>query len=193
MAAPSFPIDYDAIRRTLVQAVAQACNLALGQVMMLEQEVPNAPRPNRPYMGLMVTSASVKAGFDSLIAVQDAPGSPTGLFTYVGPRSMAVSFESYGRSHEEAYSLMALWQARLDQAPTQQLLDAQNMAVYRIGAVQDLSQLLNAAWEGRAQMDVTFGLTSQSVADVGAIDSVNVSGLVSIDATDVDVTLSVPS
>ena len=176
-----FAVDYNAIRRALVAAVAQGTGLDGGAVIMLEPEAETAPRPARPYMGIMVTTASVKEGFDAVIPQADAPGLPTGNFTYTGPRSMMVSFESFGRSHEEAYGVMANFQSALDQTPTLEVLGAANLAVYHIGAVADLSSLLNTAYEGRAQLDVTFGLTATSTVNLGYIGTVPVSGEVTVD------------
>lgn len=175
------PIDYNLVRQTLVQAVAQGTGLDAGAVIMFEPEAVTAPRPPRPYMGLQITSASMKMGWDAQMPLTDAPGAPTSLFRYTGPRSMSVSFEAYGRSHEEAYGIMALWQGALDQPPTQDVLTLANLAVANVGAVADLSSLLNTAYEGRAQLDVSFGLTANAVVDLGRIDSVPVSGDVFVD------------
>jgi hypothetical protein len=165
------PIDYDAIRSTLVQAVMSACGLDQQHVIMAEPEEPGAPRPSRPYFTLKVTTPGARYGDDS---PDNLPG--TTLWNYGGQRAMTVSFNSYGTSHEEANGYMALWQASLDTAPTYQALSLGGIAVWKPGAVADLSMLLNTAFEGRAQMDVVFGIASNLVVDLGSIGSANISG-----------------
>lgn len=181
MTSLALPVDYDACRRTLVQAVALGVGLPSNQIMMMQPEAPNAPRPCAPYVGIRVLSPGVAFGWDCIIPVADAPGSPTGLFTSAGPRSMLVSFESFGASHEQAYGVMAALQAALQVCTVQQVLDAANMAVCDIGPIRDLSTLLLTSFEGRTQMDVTFGLTSELTVDAGYIDSAPVSGSVTIE------------
>lgn len=171
MPPPSPPIDYDAIRATLVQAVMAACGLDQQHVIMAEPEEPGAPRPPRPYFTLKVTTPGARFGDDS---PDNLAG--TTLWNYGGQRAMTVSFNTYGTSHEEAHGYMALWQASLDTPPTYQALGLGGIAVWKPGAVADLSMLLNTAFEGRAQMDVVFGIASNLVVDLGSIGSANISG-----------------
>ena len=186
----ALPLDFDSYRRAIVAAVALGTGLDPGQVIMLQPEAPNAPRPTVPYVGLRVLTVAVKTGFDAPVSVADDAGFPTGLVAYVGPREMNVSFECFGATHEQAYGVMAAWQASLDTPPVQQLLEASDLAVYTIGQVTDLSTLLLTAYEGRAQMDCSFGMTSRLTVDAGRIDTVDITGSVVQNLNAVDVTLT---
>lgn len=179
---PPSPIDYDAARRALVQAVALATGLPAGQVVALEPETMGAPRPKVPYVGFLVTAASVKMGFDwSTPVVDDAGSGPTGRHLYQGVRMMSVGFDAYGRSHEDAYAIMAALQASLEYPPVASLLGAAGLAVWDIGSVADISATLATTYEGRSHLDVTFGMTTNTVLDLGRIDGVPVSGQVASD------------
>lgn len=175
--APS-PVDFDAKRRALVAAVALGTGLPPGQVIMMEGETMGYPRPRAPYVGLQVLAASVKMGMDWVTPVVDAPGAPTGLHTFQGERAMAVGFDSFGRTHEEAYGVLAALQAALEYPPVADQLFAAGLAVWDIGAVGDISEELATTYEGRAHLEVTFGTTSSVTVDLGRIDSVPLTGLV---------------
>lgn len=179
---PPSPIDFDAKRRALVQAVALGTGLPAGQVLAMEPEIMGAPRPKLPYVGFLTTAASVKMGFDWSDPVQDtAATGPTGLWSYAGVRSMSVGFDAFGRSHEDAYGVMSAFQASLEYPPVASLLNAAGLAVWDVGMVADISATLATTYEGRAHLDVTFGMTAATTLDLGRIDSVPVSGQVASD------------
>ena len=75
---------------------------------------------------------------------------------------------------------MGALQGFLDQVPTQAVLRKAGIAVWLLGAVADVSALLNTGYEGRAQMDVQFGIASNmigtSAEDLGAIEKVTTTG-----------------
>jgi hypothetical protein len=197
MPTPTFrtPIDYDAKRMALVQAVAASTGLPQGQVVMMQAETMGFPRPNAPYVGMLVTSASVKYGYDYDEGVIDAAGEATGLFNYTGNRSMSVGFDAFGKTHEDAYGIMAAIQAALESPPVELILDAAGMAVWDIGPVTDISALLATSYEGRSHMDVTFGMLSIATYDAGLISNVPFGGQVVLDGQNIVTlpTLTVPS
>lgn len=173
MVAP--PIDYNALRVALVAAAMAACGLDQNGVIMAEPEVPNAPRPALPYLALKLTVANVAYGWDQADWVTGTQ------YTMSGVRSATLSTHSFGRSHEEAYGLLATWQANLQAEPTLDLLRQSGIAVWNTSDVRDLSLLLNTGYEGRAQMDVTLGLASVLTLDLGAIRSLAVQGTITPD------------
>lgn len=170
---PVLAIDYDALRKALVAAVMDGCELDQNHVIMAEAEVAGAPRPALPYFTLKITTPGARYGDDSSEAVEGSS-----QMNYGGQRGMTVSFNAYGRSHEEAWSLAALWQARLGTPTTQGLLRKAGIAVWKPGAVADLSALLNTGYEGRAHLDCLFGVASNLTIDPGSIENVNVAGQV---------------
>lgn len=178
---PPRPIDYDAIRRALVSAVAQATGLDVEHVVMAEPEIPNAPRPTLPYVSMKLTSAAIRYGQDALTV--DAQG----VQHLGGQRGIVVSVNTYGRSHEEAYGVMAALQFGLDNPAVLDPLRAAGIAVWWQGAVGDLSMLLETGYEGRAQMDVFLGVAGNIQSAVDTVGSVEVVGNIQ-GATAVDIT-----
>ena len=95
---------------------------------------------------------------------------------------MTVEFNSYGRSHEEAYNYMALWQGSLDLSNIQADLRTVGIGVWIIGNVADLSQLMNTGYEGRAHMECTFGIAFNISSDLSYIETVVAEGTVQTDS-----------
>lgn len=135
-----------------------------------EPNVQNAQRPPLPYMGLKLTTPAAHNGYDAMYLINDT------TFGWGGNRKMSVSFHCYALTPEDAYNYMALWQGALALESVQNLLRRTAIAVWLIGNVADLSQLLNTGYEGRSQMDVQFGITSNMKEDLGEIDTVQISG-----------------
>ena len=151
------PIDFNALRVAIVAAVAQVTGLTDNSIIMSEPEQPNAPRPPLPYVTLKFSSP--------LVAPKGMPAwnvDDQGTYSQRTQRSFTVSFNTYGPSHEAAYTLMATIQAGFDMMPVQQGLSAAGIAVWTLGAILDLSVLLNTGYEGRAQMDITYGVAANA-------------------------------
>jgi len=170
---PTLAIDFDAIRAAIITATERGCSLPQGHVVVAEPEVEGQPRPRHPYVTIKITTPAARYGSDS-IEMQ-----PDGTAAVAGPRAMTVSFNCYGHSHEQAYGYLAMLQARLDADPLVLApLAAAGVAVWKPGAIADLSQLVQTAYEGRAQMDVMFGITSNLTMDLGIIETAGVQGTV---------------
>lgn len=146
------------------------------RVILAEPEVQNEPRPEKPYFSFKFTTPATKFGDDSRDEVSNKDGNI--VTNYGGVRMMAVSFDSYGRSHEEAYNYMLAWQCALDREDIQEDLRRHGIAVWTIGAIADLSQLLNTGYEGRSHMDCNFGFAVNTQSTLGDIEDVPVSGAV---------------
>lgn len=173
------PIDF----ASLTKALINECEVSTERpCIMSEPETQQAPRPLKPYLMMKITTPAAKFGDD--FAQYTGTGTK---YTTGGQRQMTVSFQCIGRTHEEAYSLMGLWQGSLDQFLTQERLRKAGIAVWKSGAVADISALLNTGYEGRAQMDVTFGIASNMYAwsadDLGAIEKVGVQGTINENIT----------
>lgn len=169
-------VDYDLIRQSLSRQVEASTGLTC---ILKEPERPNAPRPPLPYFAFKIRNPGRKIGDDSKDPIPDPTGK-TNPWNSGGVRCMDVSFECYGRSHEEAYDYMALLQALLDTWDVQGSLRAAcGISVMTIGTLADLSELLNTGTEGRSQMDCVFGVAANVSSDQGSIDQVAVQGQVS--------------
>ncbi len=172
-------IDYDALRIALVAAVCEATGLDQDHVVAAEAEVPNAPRMSRPYVAFKLTTAAQRWGEDSARGTTGNGVNPTELR---GPRLVVVSFNSYGTSHEQAYTAMSLLQASLPTPPVRAILDAAGISVLMAGPVRDLTILMDTAYEGRAQMDVRLCVRSAVTYDAGRIQTGQLVGTVQADA-----------
>lgn len=161
------PIDFKAIRICLVRALEKAVGLT---VIMEEPKVPNAPRPALPYLSLKLTTSSKRLGYD-----EERRPSDTETNT-CGPRKMVASIQCYSAKDDDPGNYLALLQSKLQQSQMHDALDLGGIAVWTIGDVADLSQLLNTGYEARAQMDVSFGIAANLIEKVGYIETVIVSG-----------------
>lgn len=170
-------LDYNLIRKCIINAIQSSTGLDQNHVIVLEAEEPNSPRPSLPYIGMKITTPGARYGDDTK---QNIPGSTK--WSSGGPRKMTASFEAFASTHEDAYNLMTLWQTSLDEENIQSFLRASGIAVWIIGTVADLTALLNTGYEGRAQMDCQFGLAVNLTSDLGEMDSVTVTGAITTDS-----------
>jgi hypothetical protein len=172
MTNPVFPINFDVIRAAIAQEIKKVCLFDEAHVRCEEVETQNVPRPKRPYMSFKIIGPADKNGDDSYDNIVDTTWNTGGV------RKMTISFHCYGKSHEEAYNYMSLWQAALGTEPILEDLRAKGIAVWIIGNVADLSILLNTGYEGRSHMEVTFGIASNIVSDYGRMEHVTVNGTI---------------
>jgi hypothetical protein len=172
--------DFNIARKSIYKEIIRVCGLDSQHAILAEPEVQNEPRPTKPYFSFKFTTPASKFGDDSKDPVLDNQGNPTTVVNSGGVRRMSVSFDCYGNTHEEAYNYMTAWQCGLDREDVQENLRRVGIAVWTIGNVADLSQLLNTGYEGRAHMDCTFGIAVNTQSDTGEIDTVPVQGTVDI-------------
>lgn len=166
-------------------------NLITGLTCIVQEgEIQQSVRPALPYMGMKITTPGARYGDDDKQQVLDNNGNPTDVWNSGGNRKMTVSFHSYGRSHEEAYNYMGLLQASLDLQNIQEDLRVSGIAIWIIGSVADLSQLLNTGFEGRAQMDVQFGISMNINSNLGEMDTFNIDGAITTDQNVIENTSS---
>lgn len=166
------PVDYNLIRSTIADELKRVTQTI---PVLEEATVQDAPRPDLPYFSFKLTTPGAKNGDDSQYYVGGTSGT---VFGRGGNRKMTVSFHCYAQEQETAYNLMALWQGSLELFQTQSNLKAAGIAVWLIGNVADLTELLNTGYEGRSQMDVQFGISSNLSEDLSAIEKVDAVGTV---------------
>lgn len=161
------PLDFTAIRKALVAEVQRAT----GVICMLAQpESPTAPRPAKPYISMQITNPGQKQGDDSVSHVSGT------TWSVGGQRGMTIDFNAYGRTHEEAYEVALTWQCALESEATQANLRASGVAVWLNGSIADLSELLQTGYEGRAHLEVLFGVAVNITEDRNSIEDVTVNG-----------------
>lgn len=183
--------DFNLPRITFARLIQSVTALYQQRVMLEEPEVQNQPRPEKPYFSFKFTTPAAKFGDDSKDPVLDSDGNATTVTNSGGVRMMSVSFNAYGRTHEEAYNYMIAWQCALDREDIQEVLRSAGIAVWTIGAVADLSQLLNTGYEGRSHMDCTFGFAVNTQSDTGRIEKAPVQGHVDTNQSVVEIDVEV--
>jgi hypothetical protein len=168
-------VNYDTIRSTLADLIYSVTGI---QGILEEPELPVDRRPKNPYFSFKITQPGLKSGDDSKQFI----GGPTGgVWNSGGCRKMTIDFNCYADTHEQAFNYMATWQTALDLEDVQQTLRAIGVAVWVIGTVADLSKLLNTGYEGRAHLDVSFGIAMNLQSDIGRISTAPVAGQVTTD------------
>lgn len=177
------PIDFDLVRKTIANEGFRVTKVPF---LLAEPTVQGAPRPELPYFTFKLVTPAAKSGDDSQYHVSGT------TYGRGGVRKMTVGFQCYAQEQEQAYSLMCLWQGSLELFATQENLRRAGIAVWVIGNVADLSQLLNTGYEGRAQLDTTFGIASNLVEDLGEIDTAEVTGTTELDTGTDTETFTVP-
>jgi hypothetical protein len=188
--APTHAIDFNAVRAALADAIQTATGLvAITDDPTLQGE----QRPTLPYFTFMLTTPAAKHGDDTKVTTTTGSGdSQMTTVTSMGIRKMTCSFHCYAQEKEDAWSYMGDWQAALDTWSVQAALRAAGIAVWVIGNVADMSELLNTGYEGRAFMESTFGVTAARTETAGTIDTVEIAGEVTNDQNVVvDVNLTV--
>ena len=182
------PINFAAIRSGIAQTLQAALGLPGNQVIQMQMESPPAPRPKLPFVAFMLTGIGQSFGKDALVENE------TGGFTYTGPRMLSATFQFYGETHEQSYTLATTWHSALDQDHVQDdLLTKSGLSVWSRNPPTDISQMLLTGYEGRASFNCTFGVQALSAASIGNIEQVGVRGYVDADgAVEVTVTKDPP-
>lgn len=172
----ALPMDYNVFRAGLANEIQRVTKTPC---VLEEPTVQNASRPTNPgqspYFSFKITTPGAKSGDDH--STYDLS---TDTYNRGGQRKMTVSFQCYAREQEDAYNLMALWQGSMELEQVQENLRKAGIAVWIIGNVADLSALLNTGYEGRSQMDCTFGVVSNLTQVLGEIDIAEVTGEVAV-------------
>lgn len=189
-------VDFNEFRITFAREIRKITALDEDRVILAEPEVQNEPRPKKPYFSFKMTQAAAKFGDDSkdeVFKVDPSTGlnTATTVWNSGGVRRMTVAFDCYGQSHEEAYNYMLAWQCALDREDIQEDLRRVGIAVWTIGNVADLSQLLNTGYEGRSHMECTFGFAVNTQSDIGEIVEVTVQGAVKHEQGEANIVLDV--
>ena len=166
------PLDFVAIRKAMVKEVERVTGVTC---IMAQPETQAFPRPPKPYMSMFILNPAVKVGDDSSRYVSGT------TWNIGGQRGMHIDFDAYGRSHEEAYGILCAWQSALETETTQANLRKAGVAVWLNGSVADISELLQTGYEGRAKLEVQFGIAANITEDRSSIDSASFTGTITTD------------
>lgn len=175
-------VDYVAIRKAIALTVEEA----LGMTCILDEQKGQLGiaenRPPLPYASFKILTPGTQVGDDDRRYIGDnatEEDAATELkFNIGGNRKMTVSFKVYDEIQECAYGHMATLQSALQGWKAQEKLRLAGIAIWTIGAVADLSQLLNTGYEARANMDVEFGIAANFEESVPLVDKIELEGTV---------------
>ena len=187
---PTFPIDFNAARLSLVKLIQSITGIPCIVEERKGQTTTNTPRPPLPYCSLKFMTPAGKIGTDAFQPTGTAD-EPSSIVNFGGVRRAVISFKCYAETQESAYNFLSLLEASFDTDPTQQTLRANKLAFWQSMGVTDITSLLTAGYEGRASLDVVFGITSSMNVDLGEMDSVPVNGEITWGSESADVNFTV--
>jgi len=144
-------------------------------------EQPNVPRPNPPYIGLMITTPLIKIGRDNIerpaVAIPPAIQKKDNIG---GQRQFTVSVRAYvspiNQQFYDAQNLLIILQDSLEDETRRVELTEAGLAVWVSNAILDTTVELESGFEPRAQFDIGFGIASNRDADLGQISSAEFTG-----------------
>lgn len=138
----------------------------------LELEMPfiwmeqNTHRPNKPYGSLKIIPGFIKIGStDNMTFKQD------GVFNIAGTREFTLSLNCYG---DRALDRANFVTSSIEKPTVIEKFLAAGLSVVRVEQVQDLTKLMDNAYETRSQVDVKFRLAQVVEDDVGVIENVEI-------------------
>ncbi len=187
------PLSFPAIESALVACVETASGLT-GKVVLAPQ---TAPQPAMPYATVRISGPRPAGGpwpriIQSFDAAQPA-GQEVGLQAVVD-EELTVSLQvftplPYGAA--SARALMAQIRVALALSTSLDPLRAAGLALVDVGDIQDLSALLDTAFQGRAAMDLRFLVADDVMERTGYVGSVGISGTVTTDGSSITVNKTV--
>lgn len=150
-------------------------------ILVLNQ---NVERPDTDYLGLQLTTPIQRPHFRDDI---QPPSSGT-IYNIGGQRQFVLSISAYRvenrvelARHDDLYlpqDRLIMIQDALESPVKRQGLTAAGLAVFQVGAILDLTELVETGFESRAQLDITMGIASNRDEDLGAIEKVEVTGTI---------------
>lgn len=126
----------------------------------------NGTRPPLPYVTLQITAGPGRIGQDEIALTVDAtaPAGQDLVMTHRGPRTITLSVNVYADPVTTGASAPARAGALADTLSLESVRDALRAAglmVSTVGPVRDLTQLVDTAYESRAQFDVQLYARSE--------------------------------
>lgn len=135
-----------------------------GAAVIYEKQ--NAPRPELPYVGIQVISHG-KKGFDDKNGID-------GNILYSGERYVSIGISYYGQD------AMAKLNEAKNLLETETITDkcfAQGIAIYDLGEVADLTELMDSQkWEERAHLDLFYSYIENYTDTPGYFENVEITG-----------------
>jgi len=170
-------VNFDPIR----DAIYDWLNLALNQgavegdensVPIMRAEGDSIQPDVDSFVEYKFLTGLVKLGLnDEILPKLDGNGDPTpdALFVQKGQRQFTISITAFGQKAPEC---IAQIQSSLSSPAECEILRAAGLAVRSDEAITDASIFQETKFEGRAVLDVIFGITFEGEVDAGLVESV---------------------
>lgn len=139
----------------------------------------NAHRPNKPYGAMKIIP-----GFSKIGATDNITHKLDGVFNVAGTREFTLSLNCYGDSALERANFVS---SSIEKPTVIEKFSVAGLVVVKVEQVNDLSKLMDNAYETRSQIDVKFRLAQIVEDEIGIIETVelknNMNGKTTIIAT----------
>jgi hypothetical protein len=171
-------IIFATFQKALQDAIVSACGLADGKVIWARQD---GVRPGLPYLTLSLTPLAT-LGIDGTRHTYD-PGAATGqeiTLAHGGPREFGLTVTAFGPTlgTSSAVALLEATKSALNKVAIREALEAANVSIFDFGPILDLSAVEDAAFEGRAVMDLRGYTTQEITEQLGYIGSVETTAVI---------------
>ena len=142
---------------------------------------PNVQRPTPPYLSIMMVTPIIKVGSRDSISYEHDEDNPDDTnFSVSGQRRFTLAVRAYGvstgKAFFDAFDNMSKLQDSLEDSVGREELTKAGLAVWNSNDILDVTELLESGYEPRAQLDIEFGIVSNRVVDLGAIETVKITG-----------------
>lgn len=152
----------------IMQALKDWIVLNVDAAVTVVEANQNAPRPERPYVTIYITSTNQKEH-----ANISAPNS-SGIASIENENAVMVSLQCFG---DDSKSIMDGLRNSLNKVSVQQALRSNCLPYIRVlNGVVDLTETVGSQLEARAGIDLEFRAVSSVADDLGVIESVEGTG-----------------
>lgn len=143
------------------------------------------PRPKKPFITIkLISGPTSKPSFDNLRFKEEkvAPESP--IWEIGGQRQRVVSLQAFGVDSEDE---LASIQNHLDAPEAVEFFKTEvDVAIVNKGTILDISEIIEAGFERRHSLDITFNHASNVESKAGAIEKTSISGkIVDVDGSEI--------
>ena len=170
---------FSTFQKALQDAIVTASGLADGKVVWSRQD---GVRPAAPYFTLNLTPFAT-LGIDGTRHTYDEDADPGTEITlsHGGPREFGLTVVAFGDGLGDGSAMNVIETLRggLNKITVREALEAANVSFFDFGTVVDLTQVIDAGFEGRATTTLR-GYTTQEVTEtLGYIQTVEVEAVIS--------------
>lgn len=135
-------------------------------------EFQNMSRLPRPYISLMISSIT-QFGFNEIRRPDN-----NGIAEIVAQSRLVLRISAYGENKKDgfdAFDALETLKLSVDAVEAQKIFD-DNVSFFAVLSNNNLSQLINTGFEGRASMDTSWAIATSITDDVGLIENVIANG-----------------